>query len=207
MALVPDDPKQRKALVVGLLALGLFYVFWQYWYTPNNTEVETLEATRDQLDLDNTLAEIEATRGTEGLEDQLGVYKQYLAQLENLIPRSEQVAGLLNAISSAARQTGVSDPDMMPEQAEVGEFYTKEVYLIGVTGDYHNIGRFLATIASLPQVITSSGLTLVPYMGDTEALNVEAEAPLTATLLIQTYILPDGTEEPPVDGGAGTGGG
>ena len=207
MALVPDDPRQRKALVVGLLALALFYVFWQYWYNPRATEVETLQATRDQLNLDNTLAEIEATRGTEGLEEQLGVYKQYVAQLENLIPRSEQVAGLLNAIASAARQTGVSDPDMYPEPAEIGEFYTKEIYQIGVTGDYHNIGRFLAAIASLPQVITSSGLTLAPYFGEPEALNVEAETPLTATLLIQTYILPDGSEELPVEGGAGTGGG
>ncbi len=207
MALVPDDPKQRKALVVGLLACALFFVFWQYWYTPKTTEVEALEATRDRLDMDNTLAEIEATRGTEGLEEQLGRYKQYVAQLEDLIPRSEQVAGLLNSISSAARQTGVSDPDMYPEPAEIGEFYTKEIYQIGVTGDYHNIGRFLAAIASLPQVITSSGLTLAPYFGEPEALNVEAEAPLTATLLIQTYILPDDSEELPLEGGSGTGGG
>ena len=193
MALVPDDPKQRNALLVGLAAFALFYVFWAYWYTPQSTEVEALEATRDQLDLDNTLAEIEATRGTEGLEEQLGLYTAYVNELEKLIPRSEQVASLLNAISSAARQTGVSDPDMRPEPEEVGEF--------AVTGDYHNIGRFLATIASLPQVITSSGLHLVPYAGDVDDLNVEAETPLTATLLIQTYILPDGSESPPVEGG------
>jgi type IV pilus assembly protein PilO len=207
MALVPNDPKQRNALVVGLLAFALFYFFWAYWYSPQNAEVEALVATRDQLDLDNTLAEIEATRGTEGLEEQLGVYKEYVSELENLIPRSEQVAGLLNAISSAARQTAVSDPDMRPEPAEVGEFYTKEVYEIAVTGDYHNIGRFLAAIASLPQVITSSGLSLVPYLGDASELNVEADFPLTATLLIQTYILPDQTEAPPVEGVAEAGGG
>jgi type IV pilus assembly protein PilO len=207
MAIVPDDPKQRKALVVGLLALALFYVFWAYWYTPQNAEVEALEATRDQLDLDNTLAEIEATRGAQGLEEQLAVYKAYVDELEKLIPNSEEVAGLLNAISSAARQTGVSDPDMRPEPPEVGEFYTKEVYEIAVTGDYHNIGRFLTAIASLPQVITSSGLTLMPYLGDPDELNVEAENPLTATLMIQTYILPDADEVPPVEGSQEPGGG
>jgi type IV pilus assembly protein PilO len=207
MALVPDDPKQRKALVVGLLAFALFYVFYTYWYTPKMTEVETLQSTRDQLDLDNTLAEIEATRGTGGLIEQLGVYKEYVVELEKLIPRSEEVAGLLNAISSAARQTGVSDPDMRPEPREVGAFYTKEVYEIAVTGDYHNIGRFLTAIASLPRVITSSGLTLEPYAGNPEELNVTAQTPLTATLLIQTYILPDGSEAPPVEAGGDTGGG
>jgi type IV pilus assembly protein PilO len=208
MALVPDDPKQRKALFVGLLALALFYVFWAYWYTPNTTEVETLQASRDQLDLDNDLARIRATEGVEGLEEQLAVYKQYVAELEKLIPRSEEVAGLLNAISSAARQTGVSDPDMRPEPEEVGEFYTKEIYEIAVTGDYHNIGRFLAAIASLPRVITSSGLTLVPYLGDPEELNVTAESPLTATLLIQTYILPDDVPQPlPAESGVDAVGG
>jgi type IV pilus assembly protein PilO len=82
---------------------------------------------------------------------------------------------------------------MRPEPDEVGAFYTKESYEIEVVGDYHNIGRFLTAIASLPRIITPVDLELSSYQGDMNLIDRDIENPLTARLRIQTYILPADT--------------
>jgi len=141
-------------------------------------------------------------RGGTELEERLGQYERHVDRLEALIPQSEEVAALLNQISASARITGVSDPEMRPEPDEVGDFYTKESYEIEVIGDYHDIGRFLTHIASLPRIITPMDLELLHFQGDPEILDPDLENPLSARLRIQTYILPSQDAGPPAEGGA-----
>ena len=101
--------------------------------------------------------------GHGGLGGAAGGVQAYVAQLENLIPRSEQVAALLNAdLCGGSADRGERPGDATRSRMKLGAFYTKESYEIEVTGEYHDIGRFLTTIASLPQIITSSGLSIVP---------------------------------------------
>ena len=200
MALIPDDPKQRNALLLGVVVLALFYVFWAYWYTPNRDVNVESTAQLERLDQNNRLAQIIVARGGAELEARLAEYEQHVHRLEGLIPQSEEVAALLNQISAAARQTGVSDPGMQPEPDEVGAFYTKESYEIEVIGDYHDIGRFITAIASLPRIITPVDLEIVHYIGEESILDPDLETPLTAIMRIQTYILPREADAPPVEG-------
>jgi type IV pilus assembly protein PilO len=205
MALIPDDPKQRNALVLAILTVALFYVFWAYWYAPKTEEISEKTAQRGRLDDTYGQAQVLSLRREE-LRAQLDAYAADVERLERLIPQSEEVAGLLNQISAAARQTGVSDPAMRPEAQEVGAFYTKESYEIGVIGDYHDIGRFLTAIASLPRIVTPVDLELTIYQGVEALLDPDVEFPLLANLRIQTYILPDESQSPPPEGtGSGEG--
>lgn len=201
MALIPDDPTKRNALLAAVLTAALFFFFWTYWYSPRKVEVEERAARLEQLEQSNRLAQIVVARGGTELADRLVEYERHVDRLEALIPQSEEVAALLNQISAAARETGVTDPEMRPEPDEPGEFYTKESYEIAVVGDYHDIGRFLTRIASLSRIITPIDLELTRFTGDTDLLNPEIEVPLAARLRIQTYILP-GSDPPAADNGA-----
>ncbi|MFO8175842.1 MAG: hypothetical protein R6T96_16275, partial [Longimicrobiales bacterium] len=86
MALIPDDPRQRNALIIGILAAAGFYFFWSYWYQPAKTEVDEMAARLEQLDSENRRAQIIATRGGTELEERLAVYERHVGQLEALIP-------------------------------------------------------------------------------------------------------------------------
>jgi type IV pilus assembly protein PilO len=198
MALIPDEPKQRNALLLGLLTAALFYVFWAYWHSPRQDEITERSAQLERLEQSNRLAQIRVARGGTELEDRLAEYERHVQRLEQLIPEDEEVAALLNQISQAARQTGVSDPEMRPEPNEIGAFYTKESYEIEVVGEYHDIGRFLTRIASLPRIITPVDVEVGLYTGDPTILDPDLENPLTARLRIQTYVLPSETDIPPV---------
>jgi Tfp pilus assembly protein PilO len=206
MALIPDDPRKRRALVAGILAAGLFYLFWSYWYTPRTTEMGRLESRLEQLEANNRRAQVAAARGGADLEARLAIYERHVDQLEQLIPQSEEVPALLNAIAAEARRANLNRGDiatMRPEPDEAGEFYTKHSYAIEVIGDYHDIGRFLTSIASLRRIITPVDLEIAPFQGDRSVLDPDLEAPVTARLRIQTYILPRGSSTSPAAGEPG----
>ena len=142
-----------------MVTIALFYVFWSYWYSPKQEEIAANNERLEALVQNNRLAEIQVARGGDELEARLAQYEGHVDRLEGLIPQSEEVASLLNQISSAARETGVSDPNMSPEPQEVGAFYTKDSYQIEVIGEYHMGASNTCSIATTAQIIagTTSG--------------------------------------------------
>lgn len=206
MALIPDDPKQR-ALLLGLGAVALVTLFHLYWYSPRKETADGLAEHLEQLEDRNRRARIVASRGGPELEERLAAYERHLFQLEQLIPEREEVPALLNSMALEARNTEVDLALMRPEPSEQGEFYSKQIYEIGVVGDYHNVGRFLASIASLPRIVSPVDLELLPFTRAREV--VEGEAPVEARFRIQTYIVPDDLpEQGDMDvAGGSTGGG
>lgn len=195
MALLPEDPKQQKLLVAGLAVAAILYAFWSYWYSPKREEIAGLEERLETLETQNRRAQILATRGRKELEERLQVYERHIARLEELIPRGEEVPELLDAMALEARRTGVDLALMRPEPPDEGEFYTRRSYSMGVIGPYHEVGRFLTSIASLPRIVTPVDLSLEPTTGTTSA---GEEVPMVeARFRILTYVLRSGTEERP----------
>jgi type IV pilus assembly protein PilO len=160
-----------------------------------------LEAELGQLEFNNERARIISARGGTDLQDRLTQYERHVDQLERLIPAQAEFVSLLNDITAESRRQGVRLSGLSPEPEEVGPFYTKESYGLELIGDYHDIGRFLGTIASLPRIITPTDLDLSVFDGELDLLNEDFEAPLVASLRIQTYILPSGNQRPLVEGG------
>ena len=208
MALIPDDPKQRNALVIGIVALAGFYFFWSMWYSPRAEQVVSLETRLEQLDRENQRAQIVATRGAENLEERLALYERHMIQLEQLIPGSEEVPDLLDQIMGEARRHRVDLATIRPEPEEVGVYYTKDSYEYQVNGEYHDVGRFLAAVASLPRIITPVDLELSQFSGPQD---LDMEWPVTATLRVETFLLPAPGAAPEMGGegpeGGATGGG
>lgn len=210
MALIPDDPKQRNALLLGVLAVAVFYGFWAYWYSPRKAEVDEMTARLEQLESENNRARIIATRGGTDLQERLALYERHVDRLEKLIPQSEEVPALLNEITAEARRMGLNRGDLAslrPDQNEAGAFYTKQSYEVEVIGDYHDIGRFLTSVASLPRIITPVDLDLSTFVGDASVLDPSIETPLSAHFWIETYILPTPTQTSPAEGPEGREGG
>lgn len=195
MALLPTERHKQAALLVGFLAIGLGYAFFEYWYSPRKAEVEALEVRLEQLETSNRRAQVVVARGGAQLEERLAVYERHLARMEELIPSSEEVPVLLRSLASEALRAGVDMGDLNPQAALPGEFYTRENYEMTVVGEYHAVGRFLASVASLPRIITPVDLLLEPFSG--QPINEDMVAPVVARFRIETYISP---RTPDLDG-------
>ena len=190
MADIDGEKKKAAFLAVVMVAL-LGYLAYDYVYRPRAQEVAVLQERLDRLQAQNRAArEIAGTEGRSEVERRLAVYREQLARVEGLIPSSEELPDLLDAISAEAQRTGVDLALIQPVGATSEQFYTRRTYALGVLGSYHQIGEFLTSIASLRRIITPIGLN-VTVSGDA----AEPEPRLEAKFEIETYVLPS-TELP-----------
>ncbi len=201
MKLLPDDPKKKNAVFAAILSLVALYGFHSFWYADKRDALDQEQARLEQLDDQNSRAQIIATRGGRELEERLAQYERHLIRLEQLIPQSDEVPALLASMSVEARQNDVALTLLRPETDEQGADYTKDLYQVGVEGAYHNVGRFLAAIASLPRIITPTDLdmTLNRQGGGLSARQQVEEAPITAQFRIMTYLIPQGGAPAPAN--------
>ena len=192
MALLPQERYKQICLLVGFVALAALYGFFEYWHSPRAQEVEDLQVRLEQIEDRNRRAQIMAARGGAELEERLAIYERHVQRLEQLIPASEEVPSLLNSIATEARRHRVELGSFRPEPSSPGEFYDRQMYEWAVVGEYHDVGRFLTAVASLPRIITPMDMELEQFTGSPPSPDVQN--PVRARVRIQTDVNPDGTE-------------
>jgi type IV pilus assembly protein PilO len=189
MALLPKDPAQQKRLLIGIIPLVLAIVYYQFVHTKKAVEIADLETHYENLERTNATAKVLAEQGGPELERRLAMYEAHMKRLEELIPKREQVPELLNDMGRRAQLSSVEVTLMRPEGEEASPYYSRQSYEFGVKGTYHNVGRFLSEVGSLPRIITPTEFRL---LGTT--LKDKQGAPLlNANFRIITYIVPDAT--------------
>lgn len=198
MALIPDEPRQRNALLIGIVLLLLLYPFYSFWYSGEREEVTAMQSRLETLQDANRRAQIVAARGSEELEERMALYERHVAKLEELIPEAEEVPGLVDDISQQARRSAVELNRIVPEPSEQGPFYDRTSYSMVVIGEYHDVARFLTDIASLPRIVTPVELDVSLFQN--ASLFPEYESPVSASFRIETYVVPDRSAVPAPQG-------
>lgn len=182
------NPQQRKTVLLGVLLVGgLGYLAYEYVYRPRAERIVEMQTRVSTLEMQNRTARVLVERdGREDVERRVNLYREQLSRVEGLIPSSEELPDLLDAISAEARRTGVELARIQPTAATAEQFYTRRTYELAVLGSYHEIGEFLAQIGTLPRIITPIGLNLTVRQEETPRGNPQLEA----RFAIETYVLP-----------------
>jgi len=190
MALLPNEPDKQRKLLIALLPLLAAFAYYYFLHGPARAEVNDLAARLERLENENAAARALAARSGPDLEKKLALYEQHFIRLEQLIPRDEEVPELLHAMTLEAQHSNVDLALMRPGAEVPGPFYNAQTYEIGVIGRYHDVGRFLAAIGSLPRIVNTTQLRLMPR---NEQRPNNAPARLEAYFRIRTYVLPPAT--------------
>lgn len=186
MTFLPKDPASQKKLLYVLLPLVGLAAYVYFLHGSRSEELTRMESRLESMESKNATARVAAARAGGDLEQRLAVYEQYMIRLERLIPSREEVAKLLFDISERADQVGVDLALVRPEAESPDNYYTRQTYELGVVGPYHNIGRFLAEVGSLPRIITPIDLSLL-----TGSLDEDGRMNINARFRIETYVLPE----------------
>ncbi len=199
MALLPADPKGRKQallLIMALVGAG-WYVGKMYALDPRQTEINVFRGQLENLETQNRRSRALAAR-RDDLNARMELQERQLRIFEELIPQSEEVAELLDAISTEARLTGVEQTSFRPQGDELGDFYTRRTWEVTLVGEYHDIGRYLARVASLPRIIKPSAVSigLAPRSRATR----DMVAPLEISMRIETFVLGGLPGQQPAEG-------
>lgn len=202
---IPKDKAGQNKLVLVILPLLILGGYYYFLHSKKKAEIVASETRLEELEKKNATAKAIALTGGPDLQQKLELYEQHMKRLEELIPRSEEIAALLNGLSERAIDATVDLSLLKPELSEPGEFYTQQTYQIQVIGQYHDIGRYLAAIASGPRIVTPVDLRLRPRPPNEAAR--DGTPKLNAEFRIVTYVIPPPPEEAPAGDAAPAQGG
>ncbi|MGH7482038.1 MAG: type 4a pilus biogenesis protein PilO [Longimicrobiales bacterium] len=197
MALLPSDPAQQKRLLIGLIPVLLLFGYWYFFHGAKKDEILALEMHLERLEAQNQVAVAQTRESGPDLERRVALYEQYMNRLEQLIPEREEVPDLLHSMTLQAQQTGVDLVFMRPQDEAAETFYNRQTYELAVAGGYHDVGRYLTSIGSLPRIVAPIDLNLIPVPASRED-----ETRVEATFRIYTYVIPN-QPPPAVDPAAG----
>ena len=206
MALGLVSPERQRLALFVLLLAGLTYVFWQYLYGPLRTERQATEERLAMLESynDQARALTQPARLRE-LEAREAEYQVRLAEYETLLPSEAEVPTLLEEVAFAAIETDVKIVNFAPLPEVFGDVLVEIPYDVQVQGDYHDVGRFLASVVSFARVVRPTvtellqaevgavqGLTTAPPgtqpAGDGPAAAAFPEYEVLATMRLSTYV-------------------
>jgi type IV pilus assembly protein PilO len=203
MALLPSDAAGQRKLLVGLVPVLVLFAYQQLAHGKKVAQAEDLEDRLEALNVANNAAKILAAQGGPELERKLAIYEQHMRQLEELIPKREEVAELLHSITERAITTNVELTNMKPEANDPGPYYTRRITMLGVRGTYHSIASFLTEIGSLPRIVTPIDLKLV--RAPANAKDRKGLPLIDANFRIVTYVIPELASLPADSGAAANG--
>lgn len=194
-------PKALKIVAIAMLSAAVLGA--GLWFD-TRTQVETLEATRKkELALkDEFLAKQNKAASLDAYIAQMEEMRRSFGAMLRQLPSRTEVAELLVDISQTGIENGLEFELFKPEAERPADFYAELPIKIKVAGGYHDFGRFISDIATLPRIVTLQDFKIGPMIQSGKTSN-KAKAPVQDDLVMEisarTYRYLD--EEELLDGG------
>ncbi|HEY4130362.1 MAG TPA: type 4a pilus biogenesis protein PilO [Gemmatimonadaceae bacterium] len=189
MALLPQNSRDQKLVIVTILAIGLAGVYQQLVWTPKAQELHTIETRLDTLDSLNRVAKVEVSKGSAAkMRAEADQYSRELSVLRHLVPTTNEVPPLLEAISNSARRAGLELSAVSPDGVVNGDQFDTYKYKLAVSGPFHQVAEFFANVGSLPRIVAPINATVTPSGRTGEKHTRPDEQLLDANFGIQTYV-------------------
>lgn len=174
-----DDPGSWPALprylcyaLVTSLVLGLL---WYVWLSTSNEELIAEEAKELTL-REEYKSKLAQAVNLDALKKQREQVLQYVTQLEKQLPSKAEMDALLSDINQAGLGRSLQFELFRPGQVNVKEYYAELPIAVKVTGNYHDIGSFVADVANLSRIVTLNNLSISPVTGKENVLSMESTA-------------------------------
>ena len=81
--------------------------------------------------------------------------------------------GLIYDISLAALNNGLDRKMISPQKQISTEFYNELPIQIEVEGDYHELGAYVSSVASLPRIVTLHDFSITRKGKDSDSLSLK----------------------------------
>ncbi len=151
-----------RALLIGIIFVAVTTLgVWKFVY-------------KDRLPLLNQAqTEEKELRGTFDQKQRkaanLDAYKQQLAEMESSfgtmlrqLPGETEVPSLLVDVSQTGLAAGLQEELFQPSPEVRKDFYAELPIKIRLTGNFHELGRFVSDVAALPRIVTLHDIQIRP---------------------------------------------
>lgn len=126
------------------------------YYLDTESQLNRLSSVeKKELELRETFSFKQAQAANlESYRKQLEEMKQSFGTMLRQLPNKTEVADLLVDVSQTGLASGLEFELFKPEAEVPREFYAELPIRIKVTGQYHEFGKFISGLATLPRIVT-----------------------------------------------------
>ena len=164
----------RREFQLLLIAGVLIGVYVRFLYLPNEVKIRELEATynkelRELKVIQNRVLRLRKFRR------EVDSLQLVLEELYRALPEKPEPNRWIREIVQEAQRYGLLVTSLQPGQPEERGLYTEYPLQLQIRGNYHQLGRFLASLATFPRIIRVSNLSIRNiYTEETPDLTLEA---------------------------------
>lgn len=188
MALLPEDARSQQRILGIALLVGAALLFHLYAHLPEREEIAALEERVATLEHANGMARIR-TGDVDATQAELERGERLLAALQELVPATDEVASIYEAVAARGDALGLELVSVAPNRASAEEegSYRRKRWDLVLEGRYHELGRFLTQVASLSRVVR-------PEVQSIEGLDRTSDGryPVRAQLTLETFVQAEG---------------
>ncbi len=168
-------PTWAHTLAIAVVAALIAVVATWYVVLPHRSALAHARARESQLkarfqNKQQRLANLDAYRA-----QLAAMKKQFSKQLQQL-PSQAEVPSLLRDISQTRAAAGLDEALFKPEPEQTKDFYAVLPNNLIVTGDFHQLGRFVSAVAALPRIVTIDDVHIEPVKNGGPALRMSLTA-------------------------------
>ena len=150
---------KKKALVLFLLVTIIGAAFWFIYFSPMQSELESLKdrhATllRERENANSRKATYEKDRKR---RDELK--KRYGQQLRAL-PSETEMSSFLDSLNTQAEAVGLEIKSVKPKKEVAAKYYARIPVELKLIGTYHQLAKFFYLVGSLDRIINIEDISL-----------------------------------------------
>ena len=147
--------------VLTIAAACLIIVVAGYFFDTSQqiSNLETIELKEMEL---KQLFEIKQAKAAnlDSYKKQLKDIQKTFGSLLSQLPSKNEVADLLTDITQTGLSNGLEFDFFKPQAENPKEFYSELPIDLTVRGQYHEFGKFMSSVASLPRIVTIRDFTI-----------------------------------------------
>lgn len=166
MAKIELTKEQIGQIAGAVLFSGLFiYLYLFYFWLPTSKKIEENSAKVESMQRDIDKAK-KLKAKFKDLEGKLVSLKAEREAAVKKLPSDKNIPDLIRTITRLSKQYRVNVTGINPSGQSKVSYFTKVNYKIRVTGNYHDIGRFLTALGLEERILTSENLSLSAAGGE-----------------------------------------
>lgn len=174
-----------QVAVFAILGAILYGVFWMWFYSPMQTEIEQKTTTRRNLQAEVENAKTTAARLPE-FRREVERKEATLQALSRILPSQKEVDDLLRKVQQLAAESSLDVLRFKPEATRPQEFYAEWPITLDLDGNYHNLAYFFDRLSRLSRIVNVTNLSVEAKREPTVSSTISATCTATTFVFIES---------------------
>ena len=173
--------EQTTQLAAAVFFTGLFlYGYLSYFWLPLGKKIDAKNKRVAEIEADIRNARAQKAK-YKNLEAKLASLQMEKDAAQKKLPRERKFPDLIRTITDLSKKYNVKVKSINPMGSAQVEYFMKVSYTLSITGNYHDVGRFLTALGVEERILTSENLS-IQATG-----SMEASVDATFTLVAYQY--------------------